>query len=225
TAGGGLTYTWSPAAGLSSTTASTVSASPAATTTYTVTVANGGCVAKDSVKVTVDPLPVGSASGGTTITAGQTTPITILPVVAGETYSWTPAAGLSCTTCSDPNASPTVTTTYFVVIRDSAGCLRGDSVEIIVKDNCGQVFIPGAFSPGQAVNSVLYVRGDCIKTMDFVVFDRWGNKVFESTDPSSGWNGEYNNQPMNAGSYVYYLHALSIYNDNIEQKGTVTLVR
>jgi gliding motility-associated-like protein len=225
TAGGGLTYTWSPAAGLSSTNTNTVSASPSATTAYTVIVANGGCVAKDSVKVTVDPQPVGNASGSTTITAGQTTPITISPIVAGETYSWTPAIGLSCTTCPGPNASPTVTTTYFVAIRDSVGCLRGDSVQIIVNENCGQVFIPGAFSPGQVNNSVLYVRGDCIKTMDFVVFDRWGNKVFESTDPSSGWNGEYNNKPMNAGTYVYYLHALSIYNDNIEQKGTVTLVR
>ncbi|HSY77725.1 MAG TPA: gliding motility-associated C-terminal domain-containing protein, partial [Bacteroidia bacterium] len=225
-AGGGSTYAWSPVAGLNCTSCPTVAASPNTTTNYTVVIANGGCAATDSVKVIVNPMPVGTANGSTTIIAGQNTPITILPVAAGETYSWSPSASLSCTNCANPTASPIVTTTYYVIITDSGGCTKMDSVVIIVDKNCGAVFVPEAFSPnGDGQNDVLYVRGDCIKTMDFVVFDRWGNKVFESMDVSNGWDGKYNGQPMNAGTYVYYLHALNIYNADFTQKGNITLVR
>lgn len=220
TASGGTTYAWSTGA-----TNTAINVSPANTTTYSVVVANGGCTASDSVTVSVDPVPVGIANGTATIVSGQSTPITVLPVTSGETYSWSPANGLSCTTCASLNASPTVTTTYSVLITDSTGCTKIDSVTITVKEECGDIFIPQAFSPGQAKNNVLYVRGGCLKTMDFEVFDRWGNKVFESTDPSTGWDGMFSGQAMNSGTYVYYLKATNIYGDNIEQKGNITLVR
>jgi len=220
TAGGGTTYTWS-----NGSTGATISVTPAKTTNYIVTVANGGCIAKDSTLVTVDPTPVGTATGSTTIVGGQSTPITVLPVASGETYSWSPSTGLSCTSCANPTATPSVTTTYSVLIADSAGCTKADSVTITVNENCGQIFVPEAFSPGQAKNNVLYVRGDCIQSMEFEVFDRWGNRVFESTNPSSGWDGDYNGKPMNSGTYVYYLHATSVNNITIDQKGNITLVR
>jgi gliding motility-associated-like protein len=91
---------------------------------------------------------------------------------------------------------------------------------------CGNVFIPNVFSPnGDGHDDYLFVRGDCITNMTFVVFDRWGNKVFESTSLSKGWDGTYNGQPMNTGSYIWYLKATLKDGATIERKGDVTLVR
>ncbi|MGP8215302.1 MAG: gliding motility-associated C-terminal domain-containing protein [Bacteroidia bacterium] len=224
-ASGGNSYAWTPATGLSTTALGTVNASPNVTTTYTVTVTTNGCSATDSVTVIVNPLPSGVANGGTSIYLGSSTPLSVFPVGSGETYAWSPSSSLNCSSCSNPVATPSVTTTYFVTITDSDGCIKTDSVEVIVTEKCGDIFIPEAFSPGQVNNNVLYVRGDCIKTMDFVVFDRWGNKVFESTNPSNGWDGKYNGLDMNAGTYVYYLKGEDIYDNKIEQKGNVALVR
>ncbi|HXB13024.1 MAG TPA: gliding motility-associated C-terminal domain-containing protein, partial [Bacteroidia bacterium] len=55
--------------------------------------------------------------------------------------------------------------------------------------------------------------------------DRWGNKVFESTDPNVGWDGKYDGKPMNTGTYVYYVNVLTTDNKNFTKKGNVTLVR
>ena len=53
-------------------------------------------------------------------------PISLSPITTGGiaplSYSWTPAAGLSCTACPTPTASPSITTTYFVTVTDSTGC-------------------------------------------------------------------------------------------------------
>lgn len=59
-----------------------------------------------------------------TLTSGATD---ILPIVS---YRWMPATGLSCTTCANPVATPTVTTTYTVTVTDSGGCLRSDTIRI-----------------------------------------------------------------------------------------------
>ena len=223
---GGATYTWTPAAGLSNPAIFNPVATPVITTVYTVTVANGGCSAKDSVSVTVKPAAAGNACCSTTITSGESTTLGITSSSVGETYSWSPTTGLSCNNCQNPTAKPTTTTVYHVTITDSDGCSKEDSVTITVKENCGTIFVPEAFSPnGDGKNDVLYVRGDCIETMNFQVYDRWGNKMFESTNTSIGWDGKYNGQPMDAGSYVYYLNGTDIYNNAFKQKGNVTLVR
>jgi gliding motility-associated-like protein len=91
---------------------------------------------------------------------------------------------------------------------------------------CIDLFLPDAFSPNNdGQNDVLYVRGNCIKTMDFIIFDRWGNKLFESESVSVGWDGTYMGKPMNTGTYVYYLHATMYDGSTLEKHGNITLVR
>jgi gliding motility-associated-like protein len=226
TASGGTSYSWSPAAGLSNSNVFNPTASPAANTTYTVTVMNGPCVAKDSVFVFVNPAPVGtSATTDATIDIGNSAPLTAT-VTSGDTYIWQPSATLNCDTCPNPTATPSVTTTYSLIVTDSEGCTITDTVTITVEDLCQNVFVPGAFSPnGDGHNDVLYVRGNCIIEMDFIVYDRWGNKVFESNDPHMGWDGRYNGQMMNTASFGYYLKAKLFNGTTVEKKGNVGLVR
>lgn len=72
---------------------------------------------------------------------------------------------------------------------------------------------------------MLYVRGKCIKKMQFIIFNRWGEKVFESSDPDIGWDGTFRGKPMESGVFVYYLTA-EYYNGLIVKKqGNVTLIR
>lgn len=119
TAAGATSYTWSPAAGLSATTGASVTASPGATTTYTVT-GSGGCnPCTATVTVTVNPNPTVSIAPATaTICAGGNIALT---ASGATTYSWSPATGLSATTGATVTASPAATTTY-TVTGTTNGC-------------------------------------------------------------------------------------------------------
>ncbi|MGP8214723.1 MAG: PKD domain-containing protein [Bacteroidia bacterium] len=110
TASGANTYAWSPATDLSATTGSPVTASPTTTTTYTVTGTNTVTSCSNIAKqaVTVDPLPVVTISGTTSICDGSNT---ILTASGANTYTWSPATGLSETTGNSVTANPTITTT------------------------------------------------------------------------------------------------------------------
>ncbi|MBN4051551.1 T9SS type A sorting domain-containing protein, partial [bacterium AH-315-M05] len=127
---GGVSYSWSPAIGLSCTGCQSPVASPTSSTTYTVTVTDGnGCVNTDAVIVTVNTLPVANAGADVAICAGNST---ILNASGGVSYSWSPAIGLSDPNISNPVASPTVTTIYTVTVTDGNGCTDSDPVTVTV---------------------------------------------------------------------------------------------
>ncbi|MCC7438996.1 MAG: PKD domain-containing protein [Armatimonadetes bacterium] len=117
---GNGTYQWSPAAGLSCTDCAQPVATPSASTTYQLIVTNAqGCSDTDQVNVTVLPAPSITAEPDTTVCPG--TPVQ-LTTTEGKAYRWSPAAGLSCTDCRQPIATPDTTTTYTVQVTDGAGC-------------------------------------------------------------------------------------------------------
>ncbi|MDQ3111147.1 MAG: gliding motility-associated C-terminal domain-containing protein [Bacteroidota bacterium] len=158
-----------------------------------------------------------------TITAGQSTQ---LNGTGGTFYSWTPAGDLSCSNCQNPVASPTVTTTYTLTVSDSLGCTLIDTVTVIVDIFCGDVFVPNAFSPnGDNQNDILYVRGACIETMDFYVFNRLGEQVFHSTDPAVGWNGTWRGVPCETAVFTYVVKGLLNDGTGINLKGNVSLIK
>jgi gliding motility-associated-like protein len=216
TASGGNSYLWSNGA-----TNSIITVSPSSLTSYSVYVTQNGCTDSAYTSVFVNPLPVITACCDTSIMAGQSVQLTSS---GGATYSWSPSSGLSCNNCPNPIASPNNTTTYILTVTSDSGCFSSETITVDV--TCGQVFVPEAFSPnGDGQNDILYVRGDCIKTMQFDVFDRWGNKVFATDDKSIGWNGTYKGQPMNTGSYSYVVTATMFDGSNMIKKGSVALVR
>lgn len=91
----------------------------------------------------------------------------------------------------------------------------------------GVIDLPNAFSPnGDGMNDILYVRGYGIATMEFKVFNRWGELVFESYDIKDGWDGTYKSKAQEMEVYVYTLQAKFL--DGTEtgiRKGNVTLLR
>ena len=136
---------WSPAAGLSATNISNPTANPTVTTTYTVTKTTTatGCSASASVVVTVNNTPPTVSAGNAFTKTCSTNPngASIGEAnVLGNTYSWSPAAGLSATNISNPTANPTVTTTYTVTKTTTAtGCSASASVVVTVNNTLPSV--------------------------------------------------------------------------------------
>ncbi len=123
-------YSWSPSTGLSCANCQSPFAFPNSTTTYTLTATDAnGCTETDDIIISVNQLPTGTISPGTTICNGDSVQ---LNVSGGASYSWLPTSTLSCNTCNNPFAFPTSTTTYTVSIISAAGCSVIDSVTLSV---------------------------------------------------------------------------------------------
>jgi len=88
------------------------------------------------------------------------------------------------------------------------------------------IWVPNIFSPnGDGSNDILFVRGKGIQSVLFFIYDRWGEKVFETTDINLGWDGTFNGEPMNKAVFVYYVEATFIDGSKATKKGDVTLIR
>lgn len=130
TAGGANTYTWTPATGLSATSGSMVTATPATTTDYTVTgTAVGGCTATATSAVTVNSLPLITATSATICVGQQTGTLT---ANGASTYTWSPATGLSSTNGASVNATPGTSAIYTVNGTDVNGCVNTATASVLV---------------------------------------------------------------------------------------------
>ena len=109
-----------------------------------------------------------------------------------------------------------------LVVTSNLGC--SDS---IVKTIIPPMFIylPNAFTPnGDGLNDFFFGKGIGITEYELLIFDRWGELIFTSTDPDYQWNGKWQNNPCEQGVYVYKIKAKG-YKNKFEKVGTVTLIR
>jgi len=140
----GTTYSWSPAAGLSSTsvlnpTATLPNLTGAAITQQYILLATtaNGCVQRDTVVVTVNPAAVAVAGANQAVCSGSTVTLGAAPV-AGYTYAWSPATGLSSTTVANPtftlpNLTPTPNPIVFTLTATTSnGCVTTGTVTVTV---------------------------------------------------------------------------------------------
>lgn len=130
TATGGVSYVWSPATNLSSTTIANPIANPTSTITYTVsgTDANG-CVNTDDITITVNSLPTVFAGNDVSICKGD---VIGLLATGATNYVWSPANFLDNAIVANPNSTPDTTIQYTVVGTDGNGCINSDSVIVNV---------------------------------------------------------------------------------------------
>lgn len=228
----GSTITWQPDDEIDSGQGTTtVTTSPPVTQGYTVDVTSpAGCTWSGSIVVNVSWLS-GSAVSATVdqaiVLPGTTVQLGATPV-SGVTYSWSPAGLVSDPTIANPTAVVNTTTTFVVTVSDGI-CTRDGEVTVTVYElNCAEpdIFVPNTFTPnGDGNNDVLYVRGLPITELLFRVFDRWGEKVFETDDRSEGWDGTFKGREVDPAVYVWYLDATCADHRSIFMKGNVTVVR
>jgi len=149
----------------------------------------------------------------------------------GVKYSWTPNADITNSNSNAPYVSPKNTTTYYVSITGSSGCVVKDSVTVAVKYTQlqGDKFIAQAFTPnGDGVNDKLHVHLPSLTRMtDLKIFNRWGSMVFQTKNASEGWDGRYKGTPLPTDNYVYLLSIVSDCLPGGTQlvKGNVVLLR
>jgi gliding motility-associated-like protein len=225
-------YEWKPAESISNSKIPNPLAQPHTTTIYTVTAWEGSCPPDShTVKIVVHPRPEIYAGGDETIVAGAS----VMLNATGKYFAsliWSPAATLSCETCSNPIANPIQTTTYTVLATSNFGCKRADDVIVHVLCDKSQVFIPNSFSPNaDGQNDIFYPRGQGLsKVTSFRVYNRWGELVFERkgfdlNDASTGWDGMYKGTLVSPDVFVYVLEALCESGEPISWKGDVSLLR
>lgn len=147
----------------------------------------------------------------------------------GYTYDWSPQESIDDPTLANPDATPTTTTTYVVTVTDSIGCTNTDSITLLVDDNyCGEpyIYVPNAFTPnGDNENDFIMVHGHGITELYFAIYNRWGEKVFETTDQNDKWYGTYKGKDSDAGVFDYYLQIKCGNNEDFFKKGNITLIR
>ena len=199
---------------------------PSADTTIVVSGTIGSCVGNKTITVNVQALPIISISGDTTIFSGEEG---WLSAEGGDSYSWWPSDGLSCVDCAEPEVFITESITYCVE-ANLGGCVDTACVNVEVEFKpeveCGEVYVPNAFSPnGDNNNDVLYVYGDCITELKFEIFNRWGESVFVTETVGAGWDGAFRGKNLNTGVFTYVASVVSTNQGEQVISGNVTLFR
>jgi len=198
--------------------------------TYSVTVTDAlGCSLTETAALPstlpyqIQITPVVTINLGDSI---QLSPVALNGTAAG--WDWTPAVFLSCNTCPGPIARPYTTTLYNIQSTSDKGCVANSAitVEVIPTYN---VYIPNVFTPnGDGKNDYFEVYGDKSIWKFFTVqlYDRWGEKVFESSDMNFEWDGTFKGKPLAPSVYVYEIRIVFIDNHTDKlYKGSVTLLR
>lgn len=229
-----LSAIWSPYQEIVGRNDSTIiSVHPKATKTYYVDVVNYlGCRKKDSVPVIVSTLDRDSVrikATRDTIVDAWDTQLQAFP--AGYEYEWTPDEALTSATIFNPTAQPKRTIDYTVRVYDPAypQCEEKGTKRIYYEEVfCDEPFIylPNSFSPnGDGKNDKLLIRGKYISSVKLLIYNRWGQKVFESTDQNIGWDGTFEGEVVNPDVFAYYLYVECLGNQIFEKKGDITVIR
>lgn len=195
--------------------------------TITVYGFNGACKDTAYAFVTVGvPVPV-VASGITEIYSCESTQLFANPT--DGTYSWGTIGGvegnIDCPECPSTKVTPVNTTSYYVVYTSPKGCVGLDTIKVTVI-NTNAYFIPTGFSPnGDGINDVVQVHGRGIDHISLMIFDRVGEKVFETHEIETGWDGKLHGVLMNDNVFVYKLEIYYCNGESLKETGNITMLK
>jgi PKD repeat protein len=149
-----------------------------------------------------------------------------LHATGGINYQWFPADGLSNAFIDNPVAVNTEDKEYTVKAFTPNGCETYDTVQIKIF-NGPEIYVPTAFNPlSTAGNQLLKPTAAGITRFKyFIVYNRYGQVVYSSSDPLAGWDGNVKGKPQQAGVYVWIAAGTSFRGTEIMRKGTVMLLR
>jgi gliding motility-associated-like protein len=89
-----------------------------------------------------------------------------------------------------------------------------------------EIYFPNAFSPnGDGKNDIWRAYSNVVRTIRVMVFNQWGEKVFESADLNTGWNGTQSGKTQPSGVYMYVAEIVKNTGERITRKGSINLVR
>ncbi|MGB0390567.1 MAG: PKD domain-containing protein [Salibacteraceae bacterium] len=230
-----MDFYWTPTSAIiGANDTSKITVAPLINTYYYLSAINdSGCIYSDSILVEVSKINnqtvIATADDDSVIVGFQT--ILRAEPNTDYNYTWTPANNLETPNEANTAASPTETTTYTVNITDpeNANCSYSNEVTVHTYEiNCGEpdIFIPNAFSPnGDEENDVYQITGKVVEEIDLKIYNRWGELVFETTDPQEGWDGTFNGTDVDPVVFVYNLSVTCIDRREFTKKGNITVIR
>jgi gliding motility-associated-like protein len=228
TASGADAYNWYEGSSVLSPTSAATSVSPTASQQYSVAVRHNFCNINDTLRssVTVNPLPTVTVAKSNDIDCSNASATLI--ATGGVNYNWTPTQGVSAANSASPIVTPVATTTYNVNVTDVNGCSKSDSVKVNVIFNplAGGYNMPNAFTPnGDGKNDCFGIKyWGAIERLDFTIFNRWGEVIFKTSNPSACWDGNLKGIPQPSGTFVYQIRAKTACGE-VYKKGTIALMR
>ncbi len=180
------------------------------------------------------PEPVQGVAGiipsDTVIQLGESIPLysTFSPYSLSSiiSYMWQPATGLSCSDCPNPVVSSySRMTQYTLTITYNNNCMASTSARIQIVSE-PDAYVPNSFSPnGDGNNDKWMIYGYNIKTVDLKIFNRWGEKVFETRNPFDGWDGTYKGTLQNPAVFVYEAEITFLDDKKASRVGSISLLR
>ena len=198
------------------------------TNVFEWTISKSYC-ASNSAMVSVNAFDIDStmkAMNDTTITPGD---VVTLYATGGATYLWEPSNYLSCTNCATPFFNGVSDFVYNITITNSNGCSINDT--LVIKTALTKfVEIADVFSPNanDVKNRELRIHSSGLKTLIFMVYDEWGQLVFEIKEGENfdnSWDGKYKSVPLNSATFNYIISARYLDNSTEFKKGKILLLR
>jgi PKD repeat protein len=222
----GYRFIWSPVSTLSDPNSLNPLAWPKRTTAYVLSVYDTlGCPkpGRDTVVVNVKNEIFAFAGRDTSIVVGQ--PL-LLNGRGADFYEWQPPLHLNRNDIYNPIAMLDDNFSYQLKAYTAEGCFDLDTINIKVFKTAPDIFVPNAFRPGGSRNNVLRPIPVGIATLDyFSVFNRWGQMVYKSNSPESGWDGTLAGKPQDSGTYVWMVRGTDYTGKVVMRKGTAVLLR
>ncbi|MCB9224463.1 MAG: gliding motility-associated C-terminal domain-containing protein [Crocinitomicaceae bacterium] len=206
-------------------TGATVWLGPNNTTQIIVTATNPSCgFATDTMMLIVHTLPTVLAGNDTVIGIGGE--VTLWATSDNDVdYSWIPEVE-ECVTdnCDRIYDVPDQATVYVVFATDNNGCVNTDSVLVDINGYM-DVFVPNIFSPnGDGWNDVLEIKGPRLFNYKIEIYDRWGKRVFTSTEMKDFWDGTLNGKRLSPQTFVYMISGETVLGERISREGNVTII-
>ena len=228
-AAGGTAYEWQPSVFLNSLQIADPVTRPVNTTTYSVKIKNNVCNDSSVLQTTikVSPLPVIKATKSNDLDCTNNS--TQLNATGGNKYTWSPANLVSEFAISNPIAKPTQTTLFTVIAVDENGCKNTDTISVNVdpnKNNKSGYSMPSAFTPNNdGLNDCFGLQyWGTVTKLSFSIYNRFGQKIFFTTDPRVCWDGKFRGIMQEVGAYVYMIQATTPC-EEIKRRGTIMILR
>jgi gliding motility-associated-like protein len=187
---------------------------------YIIQASDGRCVSKDTLVIkTVYPLPV--VALGDDLVICKDSPKVFDAGSGYVSYTWQDGSGSSTYSATQPGV-------YWVLVTDSNHCSGADTAMVTGVQYCKKgIYFPNAFTPGSGSNASWrpVVIDGVPGGYRLQIFNRFGQKLFESTNPQSGWDGSWQGKPQPTGSFAWFCSYRFAGQEQKVEKGTFLLLR
>lgn len=197
--------------------------------TYTQTFPTASCDSVVTIHITVFPPVSVNATASNALDAQYGTVVHLNAATTGGippfVYFWDSEGILNDQAIQNPMTTVVSSNWFSVTVMDGNGCISVDSIFIALSET-STLYVPNSFTPGaDGFNDVFRVKYTNIAGFHILIFDRWGEVIFESNDVDFAWDATYRGMVVQDGIYVYKIAALGNDQVHYDLTGHITVVK